>query len=87
MTKIWFAIASVAAVSSPAASQISGVSLAPDVARSFADLAYNRETGPKPDNDRRCLIRKSSGRTECRFMDEWRLIAKQMDKAQGQLRR
>jgi hypothetical protein len=87
MTKTWIAIALVAAVSSPAASQISGASLAPDLARSFSALADNRDTGPKSDNDRVCLIRKSSGRTECRFMDEWRLIARQIEKAQAQPQR
>ena len=86
MSKTWIAVALAAAVASPAAAQISGAALAPEVARSFADLAYNGDTGPKSDNNRVCLVRKSNGRTECRFMDEWRMIAKQIEKEEQRKR-
>lgn len=30
-------------------------------------------------DDRRCLVRKATGRTECRSMAEWRRMAKEID--------
>jgi hypothetical protein len=84
MRKTWIAIALIAAASSSAASQISGVSLAPDVAQSFSGLASNIDMGPKLD-EKICLIRKSSGRTECRYKDEWREVAKTDRESTGQV--
>ena len=33
-------------------------------------------------DDRRCLVRKATGRSECRTMAEWRRIASELGKAE-----
>lgn len=87
MVMTWIPVAVVTALASTGALQMSGASLAPDVARSFSALAENRNTGPKPDDRQVCLIRKSTGRTECRFKDEWREIARQIEKSEAKSKR
>jgi hypothetical protein len=34
-------------------------------------------------NDRQCLVRKSTGRVECRPMREWRKLARKDDRARA----
>jgi hypothetical protein len=80
MFKTAYALVILAGLSAPAWSQTRGESVGTGSARYFGHLFFKDDTriGLEP---RPCLVRKKTGRTECRSMDEWRRIAKKIDEA------
>ena len=80
MSKTAYALVILAGLSGPAWSQTLGESVGTGSPRYFGNLFV------KDDNrigleERPCLVRKATGRTECRSMDEWRRLARKIDKA------
>lgn len=80
MSKAVYALAILAGLSGPAWSQTRGESVSTGSPRYFGHLFKSdaRIDGPEP---RRCLVRKATGRTECRSLAGWRRIARKIDEA------
>jgi hypothetical protein len=87
MSKAAYALVILATLSGPAWSQTLGESVSTGSPRYFGHLFNHdiridgRDPGP-------CLVRKKTGRTECRPMAGWRRLAKKIDEAResGQVR-
>ena len=74
-------------VSGPAWSQPRGENVGTGSPNHFGQL-FNIDDrgGPETrgrDGPRPCLVRIKTGRTECRTMDEWRRLAKQIGESHG----
>lgn len=88
MSRIAYALVIFAGLSGPASSQTLGESVSTGSGRHFGQL-FHRDDDRIAADPRPCLVRKKTGRSECRSMDEWRLLAREIDKARegGQERR
>ena len=82
MSRILFAALILAGMSAPAWSQTRGERVGTGSPRYSGHLflAATLRGGPELSfgGDATCLVRKSSGRTECRSMREWRRLAEKM---------
>jgi hypothetical protein len=88
MTKAVCALVILAGLSGPAWSQTLGESVSTGSARYSGQLLNHEIRVDEPDRGR-CLVRKKTGRTECRSLAGWRRLARKMDEAResGQERR
>jgi hypothetical protein len=75
-----YALAILAGLSGPALSQTRGESVSTGSPRYFGHL-FNSDIRVDGTESRPCLVRKKTGRTECRSMAEWRRLAKKIDEA------
>jgi hypothetical protein len=75
------AILMLAVVSGPALSQQPGVSTGSP--RYFGNLFFNPDPGIRSSQDTQCLVRRRTGRTECRSIQEWRRLARQIEESRG----
>jgi hypothetical protein len=75
-----YALLVAAALSGPAWSQTLGESVSTGSPRYFGHLSKGDTVIDEPES-RRCLVRKKTGRTECRSMKGWRRIARKIDEA------
>jgi hypothetical protein len=80
MSKGLYALVILAGLSGPAWSQTRGESVSTGSPRYFGHLLQG-DTHLDGPEQRRCLVRKKTGRTECRSMDGWRRIARKIDEA------
>lgn len=80
MSKGFYALVILAGLSAPAWSQTRGESVGTGSARHFSHL-FQGDIRLDGQEQRRCLVRKKTGRTECRSMDGWRRIARKIDEA------
>jgi hypothetical protein len=80
MSRSAYVLVILAGLSGPAWSQTLGESVSTGSPRHFGQLFYRDDNRIAAD-PRPCLVRRKTGRTECRSMDEWRMLAKNIDKA------
>lgn len=80
MTRSAYAFVMLALLSAPAGAQTFGESVGTGSARHFGHL-FNHDIRIEGSERRPCLVRKSTGRTECRTKEEWRRLARKIDEA------
>lgn len=80
MSKRAFALVILACLSGPAWSQTRGESVSTGSPHYFGHL-FKGDTHLDGPEQRRCLVRIKTGRTECRSMKGWRRIAAKIDEA------
>ena len=84
MLKTFYAILMLAGLSEPAWSQTRGESGGRGSARHFGHLLPSdggraAATAASGEDRVQCLVRRSTGRTECRSMHNWRRLAQRLD--------
>ena len=82
MTRSAYAFVMLALLSAPAGAQTFGESVGTGSARHFGQL-FNHDTRLEGPEQRRCLVRIKTGRTECRSMKGWRRLAAKIDEARA----
>jgi hypothetical protein len=78
MVKSFYALVILAGLSAPAWSQTRGESVSTGSPRYFGHLSKGDFQTDDPQS-RPCLVRKSTGRTECRSKAGWRRLAREME--------
>lgn len=80
MSKSFYALVILAGLSGPAWSQTRGESVSTGSPRYFGHL-FKSDTRIEGPESRPCLVRKKTGRTECRSKAGWRRLAEKIDEA------
>lgn len=83
MFRICIAILMLAGASGPALSQHRESGISTGSPRYFGHLFSSPDPGIRSSQDRQCLVRRSTGRTECRSIHEWRRLARQIEETRG----
>ncbi|HMJ93912.1 MAG TPA: hypothetical protein VK472_07420 [Allosphingosinicella sp.] len=79
MSRSFYALLILAGTSGPAWSQTVGESVGTGSAKYFGHLAFKDDTYIEGLRARPCLVRKKTGRTECRTMYQWRRLARKIE--------
>jgi hypothetical protein len=80
MTRKLCALLVLASISGPAWSQTIGGSVSTGSPR-YSGHLFKSDTLIEPQPSQRCLVRKKTGRVECRTMAQWRRLAKKIEEA------
>lgn len=79
MSRSFYALLILASLPGPAWSQVRGESVGTGSARYSGHLFNRDDRLSETLRARPCLVRKKTGRTECRTMYEWRRLAREIE--------